>query len=235
VTGASSGIGRAVAQTLAGRGYDLTVVGRDHDRLVDAARLLSDGGRQVQTVAVDLGGPDGAEQALEAHRARFGRLDFVVANAGAGRRADVADTDRRSLRRLLDVHVESAFALARVALPMLRRPAGGEPAWFVATASISGLVPTPGFAAYSAAKSALVSLIASINAEEGDRGVRACALCPGFVDTAMTAPVRDALAAGDMLRPEDVAAAVAFLLSLSPQAVVGQLVIGRAGAGPFQP
>lgn len=235
VTGASSGIGRAVAGALGSLGFDLTLVARNQDRLAGVAGMVSEAGGRVQTVAVDLGSPDGAEEAVEAHRSCFGRLDCVVANAGAGRQAGVAATERHALRRLLAVHVESAFAMARSALPMLRRPPGAVPTWFVATASVSGLAPTPGFAGYSAAKSALISLTASINAEESANGVRACALCPGFVDTPMTAPVQAALEPADMLRPEDVAGAVSFLMSLSATAVVGQLVIQRVGTGPFEP
>ncbi len=235
VTGASSGIGRAVAITLAALGYDLTVAGRNVGRLDGLAAEISSGGRRVTTVAVDLGSPDGAERVVEAHRSSHGRLDCVVANAGGSRRAEVADTDRAALRRLLAVHVESAFALARETLPLLRRPPAERPGWFVATASISGLLPTPAFAAYSAAKSALISLTGSINAEESARGVRASAICPGFVDTPMTAPLSGAVSGGDMLSPQDVAAAVTFLLSLSPNAVVNQVVLERAGAGPLRP
>ncbi len=240
VTGGSSGIGRAVAGVLAGSGFDLTLVGRDPDRLGEAASALAATGRQVHTLVADLGQPDRAEEAVDAHVTRYGRLDCVVSNAGGGRRAEVADTDRRALRRLLAVHVESAFALARSALPLLRRPPGpdgrvGETTWFVATASVSGLAPTPGFAAYSAAKSALVSLVGSMNAEESIHGVRACALCPGFVDTPMTAPLGGAIDAPGMIRPEDVAASMSFLLSLSSNAIVGELVIQRAGTRPFEP
>jgi NAD(P)-dependent dehydrogenase (short-subunit alcohol dehydrogenase family) len=235
VTGASSGIGLAVAAALADLGFDLTVVGRDRGRLDDAVASLSEPGRRIRPVAADMGEPVAAERIVAAHREQFGGLDCVVANAGGSRRAPVAGTDPESLRRLLAVHVESAFSLARHALPLLRRRPGAGPSWFIVMSSVAALIPPPEFAAYSAVKSALVSLAQSINREEGGNGVRACALCPAFVDTRLTAPLRPTLSPDEMLRPDDVAGSVRFLLSLSANEVVNQIVIERVGAPPLQP
>lgn len=235
VTGASSGIGLAVASVLAGAGYDLTVVGRDRAKLDAAVVRLSAFGTRVNAVELDVVQSGSGERLVQAHRQCFGRLDCVLVSAGGSLRAALTDTEGQSLRRLLSVHVESAFDLTRAALPSMRRDPGTPPSWLILMSSMAGIVPAPEFAAYSAAKAAVVSLARSINREEGERGVRACALCPGFVDTPLTAPLRESVRPEEMIRPADVAEAVRFLLALSPTTVVSQILIERVGAEPFQP
>lgn len=235
VTGGSSGIGLAIATALAADGYGVTITGRRIEKLRQADRALSDA--DVLLYEGNISGPDAAVATIDAHRARFGGLDVLVANAGASRWATVSETDPDTLRRILAVHVEAAFALTRTALPLLRRSSGPDlpPAWVILTSSIAAHFPVAGFAAYSAAKAALAALARSINAEEAANEVRSCALCPAFVDTPLTNPIHGEVPAEAMLRPEDMAAAVRFLLALSPTAVVSELVIERTGAGPLAP
>lgn len=230
VTGASAGIGLAVCKLLAERGYGVTMVARDEQRLRAAAP------EAALAVAADAADEESLAAALQRHTQRWGRLDVVVANAGTGSAGTVATTRPHHLERMLRTNVVSLFTLARLAMPALR-DAGVEHrgAWFVVTASISGLRPMPGFAAYSASKAAALSIARSVNAEESANGVRACALCPAFVDTAMTEWTRETVPAGAMLVPDDVALAVRFLLDLSPSASVTEIVIGRAGTDWLAP
>ena len=116
-------------------------------------------------------------------------------------------------------NVVGPFELAGLAMPHLRREPGAPPGWFVVVASLAGLAPTAGFAAYSATKAAAVSLARSIAAEEADAGVRACAICPAFVETAMSEWARDRID-HPMLHPDDVAETVRYLTRLSPAASV---------------
>ncbi len=235
VTGASAGIGLAVTALLVERGYGVTMVGRDRSRL-DNARSTLPAAAQLECVAADAADGDAVAGAVERHLQRFGRLDVVVANAGTGSGGGVASTRPHHLEGMLRTNVVSLFTLAAAAMPALRI-AGGEHrrAWFIVTASISGVRPAAGFAAYSASKAAAMSVARSVDVEESHRGVRACALCPGFVATAMTEWTRDSVPADTMLQPSDVAAAVAFLLALSPTASVTEIVIGRTGAPPLAP
>ncbi len=233
VTGASAGIGLAMCQQLVGDGYAVTMLGRDPERISAAARRL---GGEATAVSGDAADEATLAALVEDHLARYGRLDVAVANAGFGAAGAVGETQARHLERALRLNVAAPFALARLAMPALRL-AGGEHggAWLVVTASISGVWPAAGFAAYSASKAAALSLARSVAAEEAAQGVRACAICPAFVDTAMTAWTRDRVPTDAMLQPADVGAALGFLLALSPAASVTELVIGRTGAGPFAP
>jgi NAD(P)-dependent dehydrogenase (short-subunit alcohol dehydrogenase family) len=233
VTGASAGIGLAVSRVLAERDFAVTMVGRGRERLDAAAGGL---GGEVLAVAADAADEDAMAAAVAEHLERFGRLDVVVANAGTGSGGGVASTRPEHLDRMLRTNVVALFTLARLAMPALRE-AGAEHrgAWFVVTSSISGVQPAAGFAAYSASKAAALSVARSVNVEESRRGVRACALCPAFVETAMTEWAREAVAADRMMQPSDVAEAVRFLLSLGPNASVTEIVLGRTGSDGLTP
>ena len=236
VTGASAGIGLAVSRTLRQRGYAVTMAARDADRLDEAIRTLGPEGADVTVHPWDASAGAGAADLVAAHVSRYGRLDVVVANAGRGSPGTAAEMSETELQRMLAVNVVGPFALAGAAMPALRQCAadGGRP-WFVVTSSLSGVWPTPGFAGYSATKTASLSLARSIASEEAALGVRACAICPAYVDTDLTRWVREEVDQESMLRADDVAAAVAFLLELSPNAVVTELVLRRTGAGPVSP
>jgi NAD(P)-dependent dehydrogenase (short-subunit alcohol dehydrogenase family) len=248
VTGGSAGIGLAVVRALATDGYAVTAVARDADRLAAALGALE----RVTPIAADAADAAAISDAVDAHVARNGGLDLVVANAGTGAAGRAAKTPADALDAMVRLNVTAAFDLAAVAVPHLRRTprgAGGAapvagaaagvtdaagPGWFVVVASMSGVWPTPGFAGYSATKAAAVSLARSIAAEEAAAGVRSCAICPAFVDTDMAAWVRDRID-GPLLDATDVAEAVRFLTRLSPAASVTELVLRRAGAGPTEP
>jgi 3-oxoacyl-[acyl-carrier protein] reductase len=238
VTGASAGIGLAVARVLAADGYGLTLVARQGERLSRAAGELDAGGAPPLVLAADLGDPGAATEVLDAHITRFGSLDVVVANAGTGTNGTAARTQPDALATMSRLNVDALFELAGCAVPALRRQAGDEdraPGWFVVVASIAGVWPSRGFAAYSATKAAAVSVARSIAVEEAGAGVRACAICPAFVDTDLSAWARDRVAAESMLQAADIAEAVRFLIRLSPNASVTELVLRRAGGAPFEP
>ena len=231
MTGASTGIGLAVTTELCRQGFAVTMAARKADRLEAAAAELRAEGHDVTAIATDVTDPDSAPQLVDSAIADGGRLDVVVANAGWGRQGAVAASRPREFDRMMAVNVGAPFALATAALPHMRRDiAATPPAWFIVTASISGVWPTAGLAGYSAAKAAAMSLARSIADDEASNGVRACAICPAFVDTDMTTWVNDRLPAEEMLAAADVAEAVRFLLSLSPYASVTELVLRRAGA-----
>jgi len=232
VTGASAGIGLAIARTLCQDGFTVTMVARREARLTAAADELRGEGFDAHPVAIDASADGAAAELVADHLGRCGGIDVVVANAGRGTNGTVADASPTDITKMLAVNVAGPFALAKAALPALRVSSG----WFVITSSMSGVWPTVGSAGYSASKAAAISLARSIAAEEAANGVRACAICPAFVDTDMTSWLEGSIPTEAMLAPNDVAEAVRFLLRLSPSASVTELVLRRTSApDPLSP
>jgi NAD(P)-dependent dehydrogenase (short-subunit alcohol dehydrogenase family) len=218
VTGGSSGIGLAIATMLAEGGYALTLAARKLDRLGAAARELG-----ADVVQGDVTREDDCARIVAAHAERHRSLDVLVNSAGVGIAGLVADTSTKHWDLQQSVNLRGAFLVTREALPLLRLSRG----YVVNLASIAGTIPTPGLAAYGAAKAALVALTRSLVREEAGNGVRFTALCPGFVDTPMAQWT--GLPAEEMIQPEDCAELVRSLLRLSPSARVPVLVIERSG------
>jgi len=243
VVGGSAGIGLAVARGLRRQGYDLGLAGRDGPRLARAMDDLVDDDRDAagvgETVAIvaDIAEPGGPAAMVERHLEAHGRLDVLVVSSGTGWIGPFEELRDDRLERMTATNVLGPMRLVRAAHGPLRE-AGAEhgEALVVLLASLAGIWPTPAAAAYSATKAAVVSLARSLNRELAPSGVRACAICPGFVDTAMTGWVGPEIPRPSMLRPEDVSETVDYLLRLSPGAVVDEVVLHRAlAASPFAP
>lgn len=232
VTGASSGIGLAIARMLGEEGYGLTVASRRPEKLEAAAAELADAGYDVQHVAGDMGSEDVIKQVVSAHRERFGRLDVLVNNAGVGIGATVDQIQTKYLDIQLGVNLRSMILFYRECIDLLKA-AGAEHrnALVVNTASVAGKSGQAWLSVYSAAKHGIVGFTQSMNKELGGEGIKSCALCPGFVDTAMTDFVKESVPPDAMIRPEDVANGVKMLLGLSPAAVVPELIFLRPGEG----
>jgi NADP-dependent 3-hydroxy acid dehydrogenase YdfG len=228
VVGGSGGIGRAVARGCVEEGVGLTLVARRQDRLDRACASLGSAVRVLPVIA-DAGRRMAIDRAIEAHERAHGGLDLVVVAAGGGRPGRAADTSVDDLARALERDLHVPWQVLRASVGALRETARRRGvARFVLVGSVAGLAPVPGFAAYSAAKAALRSLVLSVEHDEGEHGVRATVVEPGSVATPLTEPID--VPAEAMLHPADVAHAVRFLLHLSPQASVTELVLGRAGA-----
>jgi meso-butanediol dehydrogenase/(S,S)-butanediol dehydrogenase/diacetyl reductase len=177
VSGGGTGIGAATARRFAGEGAKVVVTGRRAEPLDAVAREI--GGRDV---AGDTSDEEHVRAAVAAARDAFGGLDVVVANAGLGFGGAAADVDDERWRRTLDVNLTGAFRLARAAIPSLIERGGGS---IVLVSSVSGLVSGTDGAAYVTSKAALLGLARSIAVDYGPRGIRANALCPGWVETPM--------------------------------------------------
>jgi NAD(P)-dependent dehydrogenase (short-subunit alcohol dehydrogenase family) len=219
VTGGSSGIGLAIARMLGEEGFELTLASRRPEKVQAAAEELG-----AAAVAADVGDADACERLVAEHRDRFGRLDVLVNSAGIGIAGNVESLPAKHFDLQMGVNVRGLFLVTQAAIPLLRESQG----WIVNLASIAGTLPTPGLATYGAGKAAVISLTRSLNEELDADGVRAVAICPGFVDTPMAA--WSGLAADEMIQPEDCAEIVRMLLRLSPRARVPQIVVERAGS-----
>lgn len=231
VTGASSGIGLAIADLLGSEGYGLTVAARRPDKLEQAADTLRERGYEVEPVAGLLGEEDAVKAVVAAHRERFGRLDVLVNNAGVGIGAPVAEIETKRLDMQLDLNVRSMILFYRECVGLLRA-AGAEHrrALVVNTASIAGKQGQAWLSVYAATKAAVVNFTQSMHKELSEDGIRNTALCPGFVDTPMTDFAKEGgVAAEDMMRPSDIAEAVRFLLAVSPACIVPEIQFIRPG------
>ena len=230
ITGASSGIGLAIAHLLGARGYGLTVTARRPEKLEAAAEELRGKGCEVQEVAANLADEEAIRSVVTAHRDRFGRLDVLVNNAGVGVGAPAAEQVTKRVDMQLDVNLRAIILFYRECLDMLRA-AGAEHrgALVVNTASISGKSGQAWLSVYSATKAAVIGYTEAMNKELSKEGIKSTALCPGFVDTPMTEFAKAAVPAEQMITTEDIASSVAFLLGLSPNCLVPEIVFERPG------
>ena len=200
-------------------GFELTLVSRRPEKLEVAAADLG-----AAAVAANVAEAEDCKRVVADHRDRFGRLDALVNSAGVGIGGRVEDLPVKQLDLQLDVNLRGLFLVTQAAIPLLRESRG----WIVNLASIAGTLPTPGLATYGATKAAVIALTRSLNAELDADGVRAIALCPGFVDTPMTE--WSDIPADEMIRPEDCAEIVRMCLRLGPTARIPQVVVERMGS-----
>lgn len=229
ITGGSSGIGLAVARALGEDGYALTVSARRPDKLEEAAEGLRADGIDVSSVPANMAKEEDVQALAESHRERFGRLDVLMNNAGVGVGGAVEETETKKLDMQLAVNLRAVYLMSREAIPLLKE-AGKEhgKALVVNTASIAGKYGQGWLAAYSATKFGVVGLSQAMHRELGGEGVQVTALCPGFVNTAMTEWVEN-VEPHEMIQPSDIAEAVRYLLRTSPACIVPELQFIRPG------
>ena len=234
VTGASSGIGLAVARMLGERGHAVTLVARRPEKLEAAYAQLRGEGLEVQRVTADVGDESGVVRAVAAHRDAYGRLDMLMNNAGVGIGAPIGELKTKRMDLQLATNLRSIPLFYRESLAMLTA-AGTEHrnALVVNTASIAGKQGQGWLSIYSATKFGVVGFTQAMNQELSGLGIKSTALCPGFVDTAMADFAKGQIAAEEMIQTSDIIAAVAMLLALTPGCVIPEIVFDRPGGGPL--
>jgi NAD(P)-dependent dehydrogenase (short-subunit alcohol dehydrogenase family) len=219
ITGGSSGIGLAIARMLREEGFELTLASRTKEKIEAAAADLD-----AHAIAADVGSEEDCIRIVAEHKARFGGMDMLVNSAGIGIAGTVESLQTKHIDLQLGVNVRGVLIVTREAIPLLKETKG----WVINLASIAGTTPTPGLTVYGATKAAVIALTRSMNAELDGDGVRAIALCPGFVDTPMAQWA--GLPHDEMIRPEDCAEIVRMCLRLSPRARIPQVVVERVGS-----
>jgi NAD(P)-dependent dehydrogenase (short-subunit alcohol dehydrogenase family) len=219
VTGGSSGIGLAIARMLRDEGFDLTIASRTAAKIEAAAQEIG-----AHAVTADVGKEDDCIRVVAEHRERFGGMDVLVNSAGIGIAGTVESLTTKHVDLQLNINLRGLLLVSREAIPLLKETKG----WIVNLASIAGTTPTPGLTVYGATKAAVIALTRSQNAELDSAGVRAIAICPGFVDTAMAE--WSGIAPDEMIQPADCAEIVRMCLRLSPHARIPQVVVERVGS-----
>jgi NAD(P)-dependent dehydrogenase (short-subunit alcohol dehydrogenase family) len=230
VTGISGGIGLAIADVLGQEGYAMTVASRKPDKLAPAAESLRAKGYDVQEVPADLGDEDAIKNVVAQHRDRYGRLDVLVNNAGVGIGAAVGEIATKRLDLQLDVNLRSIILFYRETIDMLQA-AGAEhgQALVVNTASLAGKSGQAWLSVYSATKHGVVGWTQAMNKELATQGIKSTALCPGFVDTAMTDFIKDTVAPEEMIQASDLGETVRFLLRTSRYCLIPEVMYLRPG------
>jgi 3-hydroxybutyrate dehydrogenase len=238
VTGASRGIGAAIAAELVRLGADVTLIARHREPLSETARALSGGPGRVNDIVADVSDENAVARALADAGAALGTPAILVNNAGGAESAPFARTDPALWRRMIDLNLTSAYLCTRAAAPAMIAARWGR---IVNVASTAGLKGYGYVSAYVAAKHGVVGLTRALAVEFARTGVTINAVCPGYTDTPMlegaiatiaaktrrsSEEARASLAAsnpmGRLIAPEEVAAAVGYLCLPAAGSVTGQ-------------
>lgn len=234
VTGASRGIGRAIALRQAAAGRRVVLISRSEGPLAEVRAEIESAGGAASVVAVDVADTGAFQSAIDGVIEEFGRLDVLVNNAGITRDGLVMRMSDEDFEIVLRTNLTSAFVACRSASRAMMKNRFGR---IVNIASTSGVVGNPGQANYAASKAGLIGLTKSLAKELGSKGITANVVAPGFVETDMTASlgeavrsrVVDLMAVKRLGTPEDIAAAVAYAASDEAGYLTGQVLCVDGG------
>lgn len=236
VTGASRGIGAAIAIELASKGADVVITyERSAERAADVVRVIEEKGRKALAIQADSADPEAVRRSVNDAKDWLGGLDILVNNAGIGRPGLLEELSLEDINALIDVNVRSVVLASQAAIPHLQK--GGR---IISIGScLAERVPFGGVTVYSMTKSALLAFTRGLSRELGPRGVTVNLVHPGPTDTDMNPAngdsadgMRQLMALGHYGRPEDVAAAVAFLASPAAGQITGTGLVVDGGVNP---
>ncbi len=221
VTGASKGIGEAIAHGLAAFGARVVVSSRKQDAVDAVAAAIRDAGGDATAVAANVGYGDDVKALVDATITAYGALDILVNNAAANPvYGPLQNTDARAFDKIVDVNLKGPFELAKLAHPLMKARGGGS---IINISSIGGLVPESNIGIYSVSKAAIISLTKAMAQDWGADGIRANAICPGLIKTRFSEALwRDAdtsarfverIALGRIGEPDDLVGLAVYLAS----------------------
>ncbi len=225
VTGATSGIGLSVARGLIAQGYSVLMTGRNRECLEQEKFEAASRGQAIETLTCDLSRQQDVETLIDVARAAFrDRVDILVNNAGIATFASIEETSPEEFDHIVAVNLRAPYLLSRAILPLMKTQKEGL---IVNISSVAGIEAWAGTSLYSMTKFALRGLTGSLLSEGAPHGVKAVAICPGYVATPLVsgAPVDPQ----EMIQPEDILKTILYLRDLSPAAVTGDIVMKRLG------
>jgi 3-oxoacyl-[acyl-carrier protein] reductase len=230
VTGAGRGIGRSIALALAGAGARTLLTARSAGELQGVAGEIRSRGGEAELLAADLARPQGVEAVFGALKRTYGTLEVLVNNAGLGLSGPLMEFPAESLELLLAVNVKGLFLCCQQAMRLMVPARRG---YIINISSVVGFKGYANQAAYAASKHAVMGITKSLAVEAQPHGIRVSAILPGAVDTGLMEDLRPDLDKALLMKPQDVADAVMFLLSLSETAAVDEIYIRRRSSAPF--
>ena len=234
VTGASRGIGLAIARTFAAAGAHVVLAARDTARLAEAVAEIQAGGGRAEALALDVADRASVEAGVASIVAAHGRIDHLVNNAGVTRDNLLLRMKDAEWQQVIDTNLTGTFLCTQAVLKPMLRQKGGR---ILTITSVVGLGGNAGQANYAASKAGVIGFTKSVAREVASRGITANAIAPGFIETDMTAAMTDkareavlgAIPLGRVGRPEDVAGAALFLVSDAAAYVTGQVLAVDGG------
>lgn len=234
VTGASRGIGLAIAKRLTADGFDLTITARDPQRLEDAAAQLREvGPGSIVALAGELGTPEDIAAVVRAHEQAYSSLSVLVLNAGVGSLGPIGEIPAYRFQRLVDINMFGPLHYLQESLPLLRGAADADEnhgAKVIALTSITGVYAEPQLGIYGATKAALKILLDTFNVEQSATGITVTAIAPGYVDTDLAAWKHDVMSPETFIPADDVAVLVGALAQLSRRTMIDQIVMARSNS-----
>lgn len=236
VTGASRGLGEAMAFALAGAGADLAIFGREQSTLDDAAQRIQNAtGRKVFPVATDVGDVKALESAVPAVVKEFGQIDILLNNAGINKRIPAMEISEEDWDAVIDVNLKGAFFLSRECAKVMAPRGQGK---IITILSLTSFLGLPTVVPYSAAKGGMNQLTKLMAVEWADHNIQVNGIAPGYFRTAMTQPVRDdqrnawvlnRTPAGRWGEPIELGGALIFLASNASNFITGQILYVDGG------
>jgi 3-oxoacyl-[acyl-carrier protein] reductase len=229
VTGAGQGIGRAVALTLAREGADVAIGDINAETAGQVVEEIRAAGRRSEALIGDISKAEEAEAAVKGAAESLGKLDILVNNAGITRDGLALRMSEADWDRVISINLKGTFLCSKAAARLMSRQRGGR---IINVSSVIGLRGNAGQANYAASKAGVIGLTKSFAREFASRGITVNAVAPGFIKTAMTDVLSDAVKAqilaqiplGSLGSPEDVAEVIAFLASDAAGYVTGQVI-----------
>ena len=230
VTGAGRGIGRAIAEALGKAGATVIVAARSETEIQAVAKHIATAGGRVLALPMDISQEEQIAAGFAGIQERFGQLDVLVNNAGIGRFGPLMDFPSAALKEVTSVNLLGTYGCCQQAMRLMVPRRSG---YIINISSVVGFKGYPNQSAYTATKHAIMGLTKSLSIEAQPHGIRVSAILPGGVDTTLVGDARPDLDRSILLRPEDIAQTVLFLLSLSEQAAIDEIYIRRRTSQPF--